>query len=168
MQNSTRLRRMTTLSLLFALAMIFSFVESRLPTFIPVPGVKLGLCNVVIIFTLLRLGAPSAIAVSLLRVILSSILFGNAAAFFYSLAGAVLSLAAMILFSRLRLFSAVGISVLGGVMHNIGQLLMAWIILGTAGVLYYLPVLLIAGTVAGILIGLLAAYLSKRAESLKL
>ena len=168
MKNSTRLRRMTTLSLLFALAMIFSFVESRLPTFIPIPGVKLGLCNVVIIFTLLSLGAPSAIAVSLLRVLLSSILFGNAAAFFYSLAGAILSLAAMILAKHFRLFSAVGISVLGGVMHNIGQLLMAWILLGTAGVMYYLPVLLIAGTVAGALIGLLAAYLSKRAESLKL
>ncbi len=168
MQNSTRLRRMTTLSLLFALAMIFSFVESRLPTFIPIPGVKLGLCNVVIIFTLLRLGAGEAIAVSLLRVILSSILFGNAAAFVYSLAGAILSLGAMILLCRLRLFSAVGISVLGGVMHNIGQLLTAWIILGTAGVMYYLPVLLIAGTVAGVLIGLLAAYLSKRAESLRL
>ena len=168
MKNSTRLRRMTTLSLLFALAMIFSFVESRLPTFIPIPGVKLGLCNVVIIFTLLRLGAPSAIAVSLLRVLLSSILFGNAAAFFYSLAGAILSLAVMILIRRFRIFSAVGISAIGGVMHNIGQLLMAWILLGTVGVIYYLPVLLIAGTVAGVLIGLLAAYLAKRAERLKL
>ena len=168
MKNSTRLRRMTTLSLLFALAMIFSFVESRLPTFIPIPGVKLGLCNVVIIFTLLRLGAPSAIAVSLLRVLLSSILFGNAAAFFYSLAGAILSLAVMILIRHFRIFSAVGISAIGGVMHNIGQLLMAWILLGTVGVMYYLPVLLIAGTVAGVLIGLLAAYLAKRAERLKL
>ena len=166
--NRERLRRMTTLSLLFALAMIFSFVESRLPTFIPIPGVKLGLCNVVIIFTLLKLGAPAAIAVSLLRVLLSSILFGNAAAFFYSLAGAILSLAVMILLLRLHLFSAVGISVLGGVMHNIGQLLMAWILLGTAGVMYYLPVLLIAGVIAGALIGLLSAYLAKRAENLKL
>ncbi len=168
MNRSERLRRMTTLSLLFALSMIFSFVESRLPTFIPIPGVKLGLCNVVIIFTLLSLGAPSAIAVSLLRVILSSILFGNAAAFFYSLAGAILSLGAMILAKHFRLFSTVGISVLGGVMHNVGQLLMAWIILGTVGVMYYLPVLVIAGTVAGALIGLLAAYLYKRAEGLKL
>ena len=166
--NRERLRRMTTLSLLFALAMIFSFVESRLPTFIPIPGVKLGLCNVVIIFTLLKLGAPAAIAVSLLRVLLSSILFGNAAAFFYSLAGAILSLAVMILLLRLHLFSAVGISVLGGVMHNIGQLLMAWILLGTAGVMYYLPVLLISGVIAGALIGLLSAYLAKRAENLKL
>ena len=168
MQNREKIRRMTTLSLLFALAMIFSFVESRLPTFIPIPGVKLGLCNVVIIFTLLKLGAPAAIAVSLLRVLLSSILFGNAAAFFYSLAGAILSLAVMILMKRFRTFSAVGISVLGGVMHNIGQLLMAWILLGTAGVMYYLPVLLIAGVIAGALIGLLSAYLAKRAENLKL
>ena len=168
MQNREKIRRMTTLSLLFALAMIFSFVESRLPTFIPIPGVKLGLCNVVIIFTLLKLGAPAAIAVSLLRVLLSSMLFGNAAAFFYSLAGAILSLAVMILLLRLRFFSAVGISVLGGVMHNIGQLLMAWILLGTAGVMYYLPVLLIAGVIAGALIGLLSAYLHKRAENWKL
>ena len=155
---------MTTLSLLFALAMIFSFVESRLPTFIPIPGVKLGLCNIVVIFTLLRLDIPSAIGVSLLRVLLSSILFGNMAAFFYSLAGAVLSLSVMIVLQQTKLFSPVGISVAGGVMHNAGQLLMAWIILGTAGVMYYLPILVIAGTVAGALIGLTAAYIHKRAD----
>lgn len=164
MKNRARLRKMTALSLLFALAMIFSFIESRLPTFIPIPGVKLGLCNIVVIFTLLRLGVPSAIAVSLLRVLLSSLLFGNMAAFFYSLAGAVLSLAVMILLMKIQFFSPVGISVAGGVAHNIGQLIMAAIILGTAGVMYYLPVLLIAGTVAGALIGLAAAYLTKRTD----
>jgi heptaprenyl diphosphate synthase len=162
--QSERLHDMTVLALLFALAMIFSFVESRLPTFIPIPGVKLGLCNIVVIFTLLRLGAPSAIAVSLPRVLLSSILFGNAAAFLYSLAGAILSLAGMILLKKTHLFSPVGISVTGGVLHNIGQLLMAWLVLGTAGVMYYLPVLLIAGTVAGTLIGLVAAYLTERTD----
>ena len=165
--ESEKVRRMTTLALLFAIAMIFSFVESRLPTFIPIPGVKLGLCNVVVIFTLLRLGAPSAIAVSLLRVLLSSILFGNTAAFLYSLAGAILSLFGMILLKKTRLFSPVGISVAGGVLHNIGQLLMAMLVLGTAGVLYYLPVLLIAGTVAGALIGLLAAHVYKRTDTEK-
>lgn len=162
--QSERLHDMTVLALLFALAMIFSFVESRLPTFIPIPGVKLGLCNIVVIFTLWRLGAPSAIAVSLPRVLLSSLLFGNAAAFLYSLAGAILSLAGMILLKKTHLFSPVGISVTGGVLHNIGQLLMAWLVLGTAGVMYYLPVLLIAGTVAGTLIGLVAAYLCKRLD----
>jgi heptaprenyl diphosphate synthase len=162
--QSERLHDMTVLALLFALAMIFSFVESRLPTFIPIPGVKLGLCNIVVIFTLWRLGAPSAIAVSLPRVLLSSILFGNAAAFLYSLAGAILSLAGMILLKKTHLFSPVGISVTGGVLHNIGQLLMAWLVLGTAGVMYYLPVLLIAGTVAGTLIGLVAAYLTERTD----
>ncbi len=167
-KRSEALRRLTALSLLFALAMIFSFVESRLPTFVPIPGVKLGLCNVVVIFALLRLGAPSAIAVSLLRVLLSSILFGNAAAFLYSLAGAILSLAVMILLKKSKLFSPIGISVAGGVMHNVGQLLMAWLVLGTAGVMYYLPVLLIAGVIAGTLIGLLSTYLYKRAESIKM
>lgn len=162
--QSERLHDMTVLALLFALAMIFSFVESRLPTFIPIPGVKLGLCNIVVIFTLWRLGAPSAIAVSLLRVLLSSLLFGNAAAFLYSLTGAILSLAGMILLKKTHLFSPVGISVTGGVLHNIGQLLMAWLVLGTAGVMYYLPVLLIAGTVAGTLIGLAAAYLTERTD----
>ena len=166
MKNREKIRRMTELALLFAIAMIFSFVESRVPTFIPIPGVKLGLCNVVVIFTLFTLGAPSAICVSLLRVILSSILFGNAAAFFYSLAGAILSLGAMIPLGRLHLFSEIGISVVGGVTHNVGQLLMAWLILGTGGVMYYLPVLLIAGSIAGALIGLLSAYLCKRASHL--
>ncbi len=164
MKQSQKLRRLTALSLLFALAMIFSFLESRLPTFIPIPGVKLGLCNVVIIFTLLRLGAPSAVAVSVLRVFLSSVLFGNMAAFLYSLAGAVLSLAVMLLLKKAEFFSPVGISVAGGVMHNIGQLLMAWLVLGTAGVMYYLPVLLIAGVIAGALIGICAAYISKRMD----
>ena len=166
MKNREKIRRMTMLALLFAIAMIFSFVESRVPTFIPIPGVKLGLCNVVVIFTLFTLGAPSAVCVSLLRVILSSILFGNAAAFFYSLAGAILSLGVMILLVRLHLFSELGISVVGGVSHNVGQLLMAWLILGTGGVMYYLPVLLIAGSIAGALIGLLSAYLCKRAAPL--
>lgn len=164
MKQSERLRRMTVLALLFALAMIFSFVESRLPTFIPIPGVKLGLCNLVVILALLRYGFPSAAAVSLLRVLLSSILFGNMAAFFYSLAGAVLSLLVMALLKKTGRFSPVGISVSGGVFHNVGQILMAWLILGTDGVLLYLPVLIIAGTIAGALIGLAAAYIHKRTD----
>ncbi len=166
MKQSEKLRRLTVLALLFALAMIFSYVESRLPTLVPIPGVKLGLCNIVVIFALLRLGAPSAIAVSILRVLLSSILFGNAAAFLYSLAGAVLSLCVMILLGKTKLFSPVGISVAGGVFHNIGQLIAAWLVLGTAGVMYYLPVLLIAGVIAGALIGIAAAYLCRRLDIL--
>lgn len=145
-----------------ALALILAYVEALLPPLFPaVPGMKMGLPNIVIVFLLYRRGPVFAGAVSLLRILLVSLLFGNAMALLYSLAGGVLSLLVMTLLRRLRAFSAVGVSVAGGVTHNVGQILMAMLLLDTAELGYYLAVLTVTGTVAGILIGLCGALLIK-------
>lgn len=154
-------KKLVTLALLTAAAMILSYLEALLPS-VAVPGVKMGLANIAVVFTLYKLGWREAAAVSLVRVALVSLLFGNLAALAYSLAGAALSLAVMGLLKRAGIFSAVGVSVAGGVAHNAGQILMAMWMLETKELAYYLPVLAAAGTVSGILIGLCGGLLVKR------
>ena len=153
-------RRITIMAMCVALAMILSYVESMIPS--PgIPGVKLGLANIVVVFTLYKLGWKEAVGISLLRVFLVSLLFGHAASLMYSASGAVLSLAGMILLKKSDKLSCVAVSVLGGVLHNAGQILMAVVLMGH-NVVYYLPVLILSGTVAGIGIGLVAAILVRR------
>jgi heptaprenyl diphosphate synthase len=156
-------RKLAALSLLTALALILSYVESMVPAPVPVPGVKLGLANLVVIFALYKLGWKEAVGVSLLRVLLVSLLFGHVASLMYSAAGAVLSLLGMILLRRIGKFSCVFVSVSGGVLHNLGQILMAWALMGS-NVVYYLPVLILSGTVAGVVIGVVSALLVKRTD----
>ena len=155
-------RRLCVLALSVSVAMILSYLESLIPVLIAVPGVKLGLANIATVFALYTLGWRSAVAVSLVRVCLSSLLFGNAVGLIYSLSGAVLSLAVMIALKALPFFSSVGVSVAGGVMHNAGQIIAAAIIMETAAIVSYLPVLIISGTVAGIVIGAAAGILVAR------
>lgn len=151
------------LGLCTALALILAYVEVLLPPLLSaVPGIKMGLPNIIIIFLLYRHGTLSAAAVSLIRVLLVALLFGNAMSLVYSLAGALLSMAVMALLRRLDFLSTVGVSVAGGVMHNVGQILMAMLVLGTAELGYYLIVLAVTGTVAGILIGLCGNILIRR------
>ena len=137
------------------------YVESLLPS-VGIPGVKMGLANIAVIFALFRFGWKEAAALSLVRVVLVSLLFGSVGAMLYSLAGAVLSLAVMALLRRIDRFSTVGISVAGGVAHNAGQILMAMLILQTKQLLGYLPVLAVAGIAGGVLTGLAAALLIRR------
>ena len=141
--------------------MILSYVESLLPS-VGIPGVKMGLANIAVIFALFRFGWKEAAALSLVRVVLVSLLFGSVGAMLYSLAGAVLSLAVMALLCRIDRFSTVGISVAGGVAHNAGQILMAMLILQTKQLLGYLPVLAVSGIAGGVLTGLAAALLIRR------
>ncbi|MBR6701345.1 MAG: Gx transporter family protein [Firmicutes bacterium] len=150
--------------MLITLALILSYVESLLPLSFAVPGVKLGLPNIVIVFALYRLGAGSAFTVSATRVVLVSILFGNMMSFGFSAAGMILSLAVMILMKKSGKFSVAGVSVSGGVAHNAGQIAAAVLLLGTKEIFYYLPVLCVSGVTAGICIGLLSAYLIERVE----
>ena len=150
------------MAMCIALAMILSYVESQIPS--PgIPGVKLGLANLAVIFALYKLGWKEAAGISLLRVLLVSLLFGHAASLLYSASGAVLSLAGMILLRRLDRLSCVAVSVLGGVLHNLGQILMAWALMGP-NVVYYLPVLIFSGTVAGVAIGAVSALLVRRLD----
>jgi heptaprenyl diphosphate synthase len=146
-------KTITVLSLFCALAMIMSYLESLIP--LPLPfGIKVGLPNIIIVFILYKVGTIPAIAVSIVRVFLVSLLFGNALSLAYSFAGAVLSLTLMILFKNIKTFSTIGVSVIGGVAHNAGQIIVACIIMDTAQISFYLPILAISGTVAGVLVGI--------------
>ena len=153
-------KKITLTAMCIALAMILSYVESQLPS-LGIPGVKMGLANIVVVYCLYRLGWKEAVGVSLLRVLLVSLLFGHAASLMYSAAGAALSLLGMLLLRRIDRLSCVAVSVIGGVLHNIGQILMAWALMG-ANVVWYLPVLILSGTVAGVAIGIVSALLVKR------
>ena len=154
-------KRLVLLAMLTAVAMILSYVESLLPS-VGIPGVKMGLANIAVIFALFRFGWKEAAALSLVRAVLVSLLFGSVGAMLYSLAGAVLSLAVMALLRRIDRFSTVGVSVAGGVAHNAGQILMAMLILQTKQLLGYLPVLAVSGIAGGVLTGLVAALLIRR------
>ena len=166
MNNKTK--RLTTLSALVAVAMIHSYVESLLPPLVAVPGVKVGFSNIATVVTLYILGAPSAVAVSIVRVLLSALLFGNAASLIYSLSGAVLALAFMLLLRRTQIFSELGVSIAGGVAHNAGQIIAACLVMENAGIVYYLPPLVVSGTLAGIAVGAASALLIKRISKLKI
>ncbi len=150
-----------------ALSMILSFIESQIPAFVAIPGVKVGLPNIVIVFLLYRFSWKEASIVSLVRVILMGLIFGPTT-IIYSLCGAILSLAGMILLKKLNLFSCIAVSVIGGVLHNIGQILIAIFVTETAQLIYYLPVLLLSGTFAGVVIGIIAGILVKKLSNVKL
>lgn len=156
-------KKLAVLGLCTAVALILAYVESMLPPlFHAVPGIKIGLPNIIIVFVLYRFGLREAAAVSLIRMLAVSFMFGNMMALVYSLAGAFLSMAVMAVFKKLNFLSVVGVSVAGGVFHNVGQILTAMLLLGTAELGYYLIVLAITGTVSGIFVGLCGAIIVKR------
>lgn len=146
-------KRIARYALLVALAMVLSWLESLIIFPGLLPGMKVGLTNLVVIFALYRMSLRDAAAISLVRVLLVSMTFGNAYSFAYSLAGAVLSLAVMAGLKKLDKFSILGVSIAGGVCHNLGQLLIAMAALGTARLGWYLPWLLVSGVAAGTAIG---------------
>ena len=148
-----RNKKLANMAMLVALAMIFSYVESLIPINFGVPGMKLGVANLVTVTGLYFL---EILAVSVLRVLLTGFLFGNGMSIIYSLAGAVVSLLAMVLVKKMDGISIVGVSITGGVFHNIGQILVAMAVVENLKLIYYLPVLLVAGTVTGFVIGIVA------------
>ena len=156
-------RRLARYALLTALAMALSWLESLVPLagVVP-PGVKLGLTNLVVIFALYRMSLRDAAAISLIRVVLVAFTFGNGYSFAYSLAGATLSLAVMALLKRSGKFSLLGVSVAGGVSHNIAQVLVAMAVMETSRLAWYLPVLLVSGIAAGVCVGAAGALIVKR------
>lgn len=150
------------LGLFAAIAIIFGYVESLIPFFAGIPGMKLGLANLAILFILEKYSWKEAALVSTVRILVIGFLFGNMFSILYSLAGAALSLTVMTLMKKFSGFSILGISVAGGVSHNIGQLIVASLIVENTSLLYYAPALLISGVVTGLLIGLLAGEITKR------
>ena len=167
MKTKMTTKKVAFLGLSIALAMVLSFVESQIPALVAIPGIKVGLPNLVMIFLLYKVGWRETVIVSIIRIILVSLLFGNVQTMTFSIAGAVLSLLAMILLKKTNWFSCIAVSVVGGVFHNIGQIIAACVWTQTAQIAFYLPVLLISGTIAGAIIGLVAGILVKRLEKWK-
>ena len=162
LRNDTK--KLTALALTVSFALILSFIESRIPAFVAIPGIKVGLANIAVIFVLYKFGIKEAITVSLIRVLLVSTLFGNPISLIYSVCGAALSLGVMILLKKFTPLTTVTVSVCGGVMHNIGQIATASFMLGTNVVTYYLPFLLLSGTIAGVVVGVAAGVLVNRID----
>lgn len=166
------MKRTAKLGFLLALALILSYVESLIPFTFRIPGIKLGLPNLIVLLLLYSgktsmTGARDALLVNCLRIVLSGFLFGSLFAILYAMAGAVFSFTAMVIAKRCRCFSMAGVSVLGGVFHNVGQTVVAILVVETYAVLYYLPVLIVAGVVTGAVLGILGMELLpylKRAE----
>ncbi|MGN0334195.1 MAG: Gx transporter family protein [Lachnospiraceae bacterium] len=155
-------KRLARMGLLTALAMIAGYIEALLPLSLGIPGVKLGLANIIIVFALYFLTPAEAFCINLMRILLIGFLFGNLSTIIYSLAGGIFSFLVMALLKKTEKFSIYGISIAGGVFHNIGQLIVAGLVLETTVFFYYMPVLLAAGLITGTLIGFLAQEVLKR------
>ena len=155
-------KKLVTLAVTISVAMILSFVESRIPAFVAIPGVKVGLANIAVIFALYKMGWREAIVVSVIRVLLVALLFRSVVSLAYSISGALISLSLMILLRKIGIFTEIAVSVVGGITHNIGQILIAFLLLETKVVFYYLPFLLVSGVIAGIAVGVASALLIKR------
>ena len=151
-----------------ALALIFSYVETLIPIHLGIPGVKLGLANLIIVITLYKMGTKEAYILSVVRIVLAGFIFANMFSILYSMAGGLLSLTVMVFLKRIDKFSVMGISMAGGVFHNIGQLIMAAIVLESLSITYYLPVLLVSGVLTGFLIGFIANEMLKRLGKIQL
>ena len=161
------MKKMTTkktaqLGVYIALAMILSYVESLIPFSFGVPGIKLGLTNVVTVIMMYTYGIPGALGVAVLRAVLSGFMFGNAFSIIYSVAGCVLSFIFMYILKKTNHFAIISVSAAGGVMHNVGQLIVAANVVKTYSVIYYAPVLIIAGVFTGIIIGIVSDEIVKR------
>lgn len=168
MRSGKYIRQITTMGMLVALAMVLGFVETLIPINLGIPGMKLGLANIVVVIALFLFDIKTAVVVSILRIILIAMTFGNMSMMFYSIAGASLSLLSMIAISKIKSFSLISISIIGGIMHNVGQIICAAFVVRTNGVFTYLPVLMIAGLVSGALIGIVAGLISVRLTNVKI
>ena len=149
-----------------ALALIFSYVESIIPINFGIPGVKLGLANLIVVIALYRMSIRETYILSVVRIVLTGFMFGNLFAILYSLAGGMLSLTTMCILKKTDKFSVYGVSMAGGVFHNIGQLIMAAIVLESVSIGYYFPVLLISGLVTGFVIGVVSHEMMNRLKKL--
>ena len=150
-------RRLTLMAMLTAASLIIFIVEAQLPPLLPIPGVKLGLTNIVTVIMLYIAAPMETFLLCVFRAVLSGFMFGNAFSIIYSLAGCILSFIVMYLLKKSDKFSSVSISLVGGVCHNIGQIIVAAIVLSTYSVVYYIPVLLVAGCITGLVIGIAAS-----------
>ncbi len=165
---SKKAKKVAFLGVLTSVALVLSYLESILPPiWAAVPGIKVGLPNVVIIFLLYRFGVKEAAIVSFIRIFVVALLFGNVMTLAYSFAGALLSIVLMAICKKIKVFSVVGTSIVGGVSHNLGQILVAIFLFDTVQIGYYMIILAITGTIAGVFIGLAGVLLLKKLDKPK-
>lgn len=154
------------LGLLTTFALCLSYLESLIPAIVPIPGIKLGLANFAVLLTLYLYGFKEAFFVNFARIILASILFGSIYSFIYALAGGILSLIGEYIFIKLNIFSEIGISIIGAILHNLGQIIIAYFILKNVGIFYYFMFLILAAVITGTLNGYLVKILIPRIKKI--
>ena len=157
-------RRIATAGIMITLCLILTYIEVLIPFNFGIPGIKLGLANVVVMYALYNMGIKWAFSINLLRILLTGFLFTNPITIIYSISGGILSFLSMIAIKKVRCLSIISVSVTGGIFHNIGQIFMAYIYLGSEQVILYLPLLLIFGTITGLLTGYIGAIVIERTK----
>ncbi|MGN0535922.1 MAG: Gx transporter family protein [Eubacterium sp.] len=164
--KNKKTKNVALFGMMVALAFTFSYLESLIPFNFGIPGVKLGLANLVVVVALYTMKPAEAFSIAVIRIFLAGLTFGNAYSIAYSLCGGILSFAVMLLMKKTKL-SIVGVSMMGGISHNIGQIIVAAIVMETARIAYYLPVLLVAGLATGLLLGIVSKLIVSRVEKIK-
>lgn len=155
-------KTITTYGILIALALILSYVEAQIPAFVAIPGMKLGLTNIVVVTTLYLMGSKSAMFINVVRILIVAILFGNAMSFAFSIVGGMLSTIVMIILKKTKRFKVIGVSAVGGIVHNVGQILTAIVLMGTKAIAWYLPILWVSGVFSGVVIGIIGGLVISR------
>lgn len=165
MERNSKTKKIATYGLLVALAFILSYIESLFPLPIAVPGIKLGLANLVVITALYSMGIKEAFSLSIIRIILVGFTFGSPSTMMFSLVGGLLSWLMMTIFKKSKLFGFVGVSIIGGISHNVGQIVTSIFVVDNKNIIYYLPFLLISGILTGAVIGILGAMIVRRLKN---
>ncbi len=160
-------KKIAQYGLMVALALVLSYVEAQVPPFFAIPGIKLGLTNVVMLYALYVMGVKSALLINVIRILLVGAMFGNGVSLMYSLAGGILSWIVMVILKEVFQFHIVAVSVGGGVFHNVGQILVAMVLLQTRAIAWYFLILWFTGIAAGVLIGVICGNIVKRAAMKK-
>jgi heptaprenyl diphosphate synthase len=161
-----KVKNVALFGMMVALAFTFSYLETLIPFNFGIPGIKLGLANLVVVVALYTMKPSEALFIAVIRILLAGLTFGNAYSLAYSLCGGLLSFAVM-LFAKKTKLSIVGVSMLGGICHNIGQIVVAVVVMSTMRIVYYLPALLVAGLLTGLLLGIISKLIVDRVEKIK-
>ncbi len=158
-------KKISLLALFTAFAVVLGYVESFIPS-LGIPGAKLGLANLAVMLTMYMLGTYQGLIVSIIRILIIGMYFGNLFSILFSIAGAVISYVVMVLLKKTNILSMITIGVFGGVFHNIGQIIIAMFVVETYQVIYYLPVLLIVGIITGAVIGTVSNMVYSRTKNI--
>ncbi len=159
---NSKTKHICILGLMISLAFAFSYLESLIPLSVGIPGVKLGIANLVVIITLYVLNEKDAFAISVIRILMNGLFFSGFFSMLFSLSGGILSFLAMVIAKRTNKFSPIGVSALGGVIHNLGQIIIAGFVMNTYRIIYYFPILMFSGLITGIINGIIASIITNR------